>query len=721
MMNRIYASVAPAAMALSLPVSLSLFLFPAAARAQHSAAPVASAASVEVVGRRSSDSYLAATASGAKSDLPLRELPQAARIMSRQALDDLGAVRMDDALDYVGGVSRQNNFGGMWDNIAIRGFAGDMNSGMALLKNGFAGNRGFHAPRDTANIERLEFLKGPAAALYGASEPGGTINVVSKSPLWRAAGAAELYAGSYGAYRATLDATGPLTDSLAYRLNLAHERRGSFRDHIDTRRTLAAPAFTWKLAPGTRLDYRGEFLRHQAPMDRGVVAVANALGAVPRGRFLGEPADGDILVENLAHQFSLEHELAPGWRARAGLAYLGGAMRGYSTEPQPALQPDGRTLWRQRRYRDYQSDDVTMQAELGGSVQTGAVTHQLLAGVEASRLAFDQRMLRANPNTARPYAIDVLAPVYGQPQPEPAPNTDTADRQRTGALYLQDTLVLGHAWRVVAGVRADRYRQDLRNNRTGADTAQRPHAVSPRVGVSYLPGAEWTLFANTGRSFRPNTGTDAAASAFDPEKAQAAEVGAKWQNTAGTLGATLALFDIRKRNALTADPEHPGYSIAAGRVRSRGMDFDLAGQLGRAWRLNASLSYIDARVDSDNTLETGSPLLNVPRLNGSLMLLHETRLAGGARMGVGGAVTHSASRLGEARTRAQAASGAPAFELPSYALARLVAYWQLSPSLRVSLDIDNLFDRHYYSSSFQRTWVTPGPARTATLGLQARF
>jgi len=160
---------------------------------------------------------------------------------------------------------------------------------MATLLNGFAGNRGFNAPRDLAGVERIEFLKGPAAALYGSSEPGGTLNIVSKRPAWKTAHAVEAYAGSHGFKRAALDATGALSDTLAYRLNVALEDRDGWRDHVGTKRVVLAPALTWRLGDDTVLDYRGEYLRHAAPLDRGVVAVGNRLGAVPRHRFLASP------------------------------------------------------------------------------------------------------------------------------------------------------------------------------------------------------------------------------------------------------------------------------------------------------------------------------------------------------------------------------------------------------------------------------------------------
>lgn len=675
---------------------------------------------VEVVGRQQGGAYHADEASGTKTELPLREVPQAVRVMSRQTLDDLGAVRLDDALDYVGGVSRQNSFGGLWDNIAIRGLAGDINNGMSLLRNGLSGNRGFNAQRDMANVERIEFLKGPASSLYGTSEPGGTLNIVTKRPLWQSAHALEGYVGSFGFRRGTIDSTGPITENFAYRLNVAIEDRDGFRDFVDTQRSLFAPAFTWKINRDTRLEYDGEWLSHKTPLDRGVVAINNHLGAVPRERFLGEPADGKVTLENQTHQFVLEHDLNRAWTGRLALSYKSGELQGYSTEAQPTLQADQQTLRRQRRYRDYASEDLALQGEMVGRLRTGSVEHELTLGAETYRFQLDQLLLRANPTAGAPYAIDVFNPVYGQPQPAPLPNTQTQEDQRNLAFYLQDVVKLGSSWRLLAGVRHDNYDQQLMNLRTRVLTKQSPTSTTPRVGLSYLPNSHWTLFGNAGKSFRPNVGANVAGGAFDPESGSALEAGVKWENASRRLGATLAVFDIRKKNVLTSDPLNAGFSIAAGEVRSSGFDVDFSGQLGRAWRINASFTYNDATVEKDNTLEVGGRLLNIPKINGSVLLVHE-RALGDGRFGLGGGLTHTGVRLGEARTQAQANAGTPAFELPAYTLAKVVAYWRVSSKLRFSLDIDNLFDKTYYTQSFQRTWVAPGTPRTLTLGMQTKF
>ncbi|KQU90336.1 hypothetical protein ASC78_20545 [Variovorax sp. Root318D1] len=705
-----------------LPPALAVAsLFAGTAFAQSVTEPPATAelSTIEVIGRTESGAYHSEEAAGAKTELPLRELPQSVRIVTRQAIDDLGATKLDDVLDYVGGVSRQNNFGGLWDNIAIRGLPGNESTGMATLLNGFSSNRGFNAPRDLAGVERIEFLKGTAAALYGSSEPGGTLNIVSKRPLWKAAHSVEGYAGSYGLKRGAFDSTGPIGETLAYRLNVAVEDRDSFRDHVSAKRQVIAPAFTWKLGRDTVLEYAGEVLRHKTPLDRGVVAVNNQLGAIPRSRFLGEPADGDVTVDNQTHQFVLSHEWNANWRSRVGLSYRETSINGFATEAN-ALLANG-NLTRQRRFRDFDSHDTALQAELQGKVQTGGIEHELLFGVESFRFTMDSVMLRANPSAVRPYAINIYNPVYGQAQPTPAANTDTLEQQRGTAFYVQDAIKLAPEWRLVAGVRVDNYRQSLLNRRTNTAADQDPSSTSPRIGLSWLPTPQWTFYANAGRSFRPNVGSDFAANSFAPETGRALELGTKWESADQRIGATAALFDIRKRNVLTSDPVNTGYSVSAGEIRSRGLELDFAGQVTKNWRVNASLVFNDVEIAKDNSLEVGGRLLNVPKVNGSVLAVYEDALANGQRYGIGGGVTYVGKRLGQARTQAEANAGTPAFDLPSYTTAKLVAYWRLNPTLRLTLDVDNLFDKTYYASSYSRVWVTPGTARTITVGLQARF
>ena len=169
-----------------------------------------------------------------KTDTDIRDTPQSIAVVPSQVLEDLNSTRIDRALDFAGGVSRQNNFGGLtFLNYSVRGFTTG-----ELYKNGFAVNRGSYSAPDTSNIERIEVLKGPAASLYGRGDPGGLVNIVTKRPQAEAFTRFKASAGSWDRYRTALDVNTPLDaeGQLLSRVNLAVEDNHSFRDHVDSKR-----------------------------------------------------------------------------------------------------------------------------------------------------------------------------------------------------------------------------------------------------------------------------------------------------------------------------------------------------------------------------------------------------------------------------------------------------------------------------------------------------
>ncbi|SPC17571.1 TonB-dependent siderophore receptor [Cupriavidus taiwanensis] len=657
-------------------------------------------------------SYNPPDASGAtRTDTPLREIPQSVRVVPRAMLDDIAATRFDQTFDYVSGVARQNNFGGLWDNFAMRGFTGHENTGAGYLVNGFAANRGYTAPLDAATIDRVEVLKGPTSSLYGSSEPGGTFNVVTRQPQFRPAQRYGFELGTRDGYRATADVTGPLGEDVAGRLIAVADHQGSTRDFIHSQRYLVAPSFTWMLGNDTILQYAAEFQRYTTPMDRGVVAVNGQLGRIPRSRFLGEPGDGSLRLDSQSHQLSVEHQFLPQWKGRLAVSYRGGALAGHSSEAS-SLAADGRTLWRQHRYRDFQSDDVALQASVTGKFSTGLAAHELLLGVDAYRFGNTMAILRKNPSAAAPYAIDIYNPVYGQPTPPLAWNMDTYERQHNVGAYVQDQISLGERWRVLAGVRFDSFSQSLDDHLRGTRTTQHHNAVSPRVGVSYLASNNLSLFANASQSFRPNAGTDAAGQPFDPERGRALEAGIKFDSDDRRTGATLAVFEIRKRNVLAADPADPSFYLAAGEARSRGVELDVAGQLGTHWRVSGSFALTDAEITQDTRLAPGTPLSNVPRTSASLLAMYEDAAPVGQRYGAGAGLRYVGQRPGDVQD---------SFSLPAYVLVDLHGYWQYSRHVRVSLNVGNLFDKTYYASSYSSLWVAPGAGRSVRLGVQLSY
>ena len=666
---------------------------------------------VVVTGDGKRSAYLQSSSSATRTETPVLEVPQSVQTVPRQLIDDLGATRLDDVLLHVSGVAKQNDFGGIWDNYAIRGFAGSENGGMNVLWNGVTSNRGYAPPRDMANVESVDFLKGPVSAAYGSSEPGGTISLVTKKPRFRRAMVVDLSAATHDAYRAAIDSTGPLGKQLAYRLNAAIEQRHSMREHIRSSRRFLAPALSWFPGEETAIHYEAEFLQQAAPMDRGVIAIDGDPGVLPASRFLGEPGDGDMTMSNQNHLLTIEHRIAGHWHLRAGVFHKSGKLDGYSTEAS-SLHADNSELWRQRRLRDFAWRDNSLQVMVSGRLQTGRIQHEVLAGIDANTLRLDQRMLRANPRSGAPYAIEIHAPIYGQPAPIPSAHTHTSEHQTGIGLFLQDQISLGPHWKLLAGARADSFRSTLREYRAGMTSRQDRNAYSPRLGLIRLISPTLSVYVSGARSFRPNAGSDADGEAFSPETARAGELGLKFQSTGKRIGATLAAFDITKQNVLTIDPDNPGFSVPAGEIRSKGVEFDMNGRLSRFWRVTANLAYTDAAVVRDGRLRAGSRLINIPDTAGSLLAVFEASDARGAPFGAGGGFSYVGARSGDQ-------SGS--FQLPAYTTARALAYWQLAPRTTLSLEIHNLFDRRHYASSYDSLWIMPGKARATSLTLKIKL
>ncbi|QJE01881.1 TonB-dependent siderophore receptor [Massilia forsythiae] len=663
--------------------------------------------SVVVTGQRSAYRTLAVAGATKTDALPL-DLPQSTRTLGADLLRDAGVTSLSDALDLASGIARQSDLGGLWDSYAMRGFTGDPNFGADYLVNGFSASRGYNGRRDVAGTQAIEVLKGPAAALYGRGEPGGTVNILTKKPRFAPQYGLDLSYGSHDTRRVAADLTGPVSETLAWRVNLAHQDGDSFRDTVHTERSYLAPSLLWLAGPDTTVSYEIEATRQRTPFDRGVPAIKGRLGALPVTRFLGEPGDGPMTVQSVGQQLFVQHVLAEGWSLQGGASYRDSSLEGYSTEANDLLA-DGRTLRRQRRHRDFSATDRSARLELVGSATAWGVRHALLFGVDGYRFDDTRVQLRRNPSAANPYAIDIFAPVYGTVAAPLALSIDTVEHQHARAVYAQDQLDLGRGWKALLGARLDRYDQAVVNHRTGATNRQSLDATSPRAGLVWQPTASTALYASSARGFRPNSGIGIDNNAFPAERSRTHEVGAKLDVPDG-LSATLALYRIEKDNVLTTNPLNTDYALPAGAVASRGVELDVAGELRRGLRLSGAYAYTDARVTrGDNTIRSGSRFPNVPRNSANLLLV-----AGDARASLGAGVSYVGERFGDVAASSD-------FRLPGYTTARLLAAWTPAPRWRLALNVDNLFDRRYYASSYSQLWVAPGSTRTANATLSYRY
>ena len=657
------------------------------------------------------------------SDFETLEIPQSELTLDAELLLNAGALDLNQALDLSASVARQNNFGGLWNSFAIRGFVGDENLPSNYLVNGFNAGRGFGGPRDLAGIESVEVLKGPRAALFGRGEPGGTINLITKRPTFETEGEFKLSAGSFDTYRADADWTAPLSDNLAIRLVGFYEDAESFRDTIETTRYGFFPSLAYNISDTTKLSYELEYSNQEIPFDRGVVAINGELGLIDESNFLGEPSDGPMETEVVGHQFELQHDFNDDWSALAGFTYRDTSLEGFSTEAsfgsRQQLNVDGENLSRNRRFRDYDATYTVFRAELSGEFETGSLRHRVIIGADIDEFEIVQTFLRArpprvsdNPTPEEQRLINVFNPVYGQYTPtDLGTGTPFTQTFKSAGIFFQDQISVSDSIDIRIGARFDDFEEEEAN---ASDDR-----LSPQFGVVYKASDAVSFYASYGENFRQLSGVDADGNVFDPNESTSLEAGIKFDLYDGGLTGNAAIFQVEQENILTVDDPSLFTFAAIGEAESQGFELDLRGEFADGLSLWASYAYVDAETSNDffdpnfgTAIPAGSSLLNVPEQTLNLQLVKETDIAGNG-LSYGGGVLYVGERNGQFNDQS--------FDLPSYTTVRAFAEYEVTDSFTIRADADNLFDEEYYVNSFASVWVQPGTPRNFRLTASFKF
>ncbi|MBD8571362.1 TonB-dependent receptor [Pseudomonas syringae] len=646
------------------------------------------------------------SASATRTDTSLHETPQSISVVTREAVEDIGATRLQDALDYAGGVGRANNFGGQGlTTFTVRGFTTG-----EFYRNGFPINRGYPNMPDANTIERLEVLRGPATTLYGRGDPGGTFNVVSKQPLAERSVTLGSQLNDQGMKRGTLDASGPLDDDgrFAYRLKVVGEGGDTFRDHVETERYGVTPVLSWQVDDATRITFEGDFMRNNAPLDRGLTRYPAQTRTASRDTFFGEKDVGKLHNDNNMAQIRFDRDLNADWKLGGGIQMLDGSLKGDAIEAN-GLAADGRTLGRNFNYRKLEWTDRDVQLNVTGHFATGGFDHTLLAGVEYEDYDYKSIIRRSN-GAVNAYTIDIFDPVYGQARPA-LTRTTTNDKEnlKTYAAFVQDQVALTERMKLLAGVRFERFEHDYDTFGVGVPFTNSDNAVTPRLGVTYDLTDTVAVYANTARSFKPNTGASRLGGGFKAEEGKSYEVGVKWEALDRQLSVDAALYQIEKQNVLTTDPVDSTFSVAAGEVRSRGLDLNVVGNLTPEWRVMGSYAYVDAEVTKDNTLRSGTRLLNIPEQTFSLLNVYEFQDGALRGLGLGAGGRYVDQRAGQTANTA--------FSMDSYTVFDLLAFYKVNEHVKLNLDVKNVFDKDYEEGAFGNVYAYPGAPRTVQVGI----
>jgi iron complex outermembrane receptor protein len=644
-------------------------------------------------------SYNRANATTAtKTDTPIMLTPASVQVVPKAVMNDQQNTNILDSLNRnVSGVSARTGGALLYDNFIIRGF----NTGLAgaAYRNGLLSPSNFYEP---ANIEQLEVLKGPAAALYGRIEPGGIVNVTTKKPLATPYYALQQQFGSYDLYRTTVDATGPIDDAktVLYRFNATYLEKGSFRgDMVNSDRVFIAPTLSWRPNDKFEANVELEYKHDTVTMDNGIPVLngANRPSNLPHNRYLGDSAKDQAEQENVLLGYDWTFHFNDDWKLTNRFLWEDWSIDQRSINPL-GLRADNRTLNRGLSYGQRAFEAYATNLDLNGKFDLFGTRHDILVGGDF----YDQRFpgdTTFQGATAAVPTIDIYNPVYGrvsQAALDRLPkNNFRVKKDQWFGVYFQDQITLWDKLHILGGGRYDWALsgstisrvsvQDAKNNFSDQETQN----FSPRVGLLYQPWTWLSVYGNFTQSFNVNSGLSASGQQFDPQIGEQFEAGFKTEFFDQRLSTSMAFYHLTKSNTLTADPNNFGFSLAIGEARSQGIEVDIKGRVTEQLELISTYAYTDTRVTKDNAGIVGNELVNVPEHQASLWGTYQFT----ERFKVGLGEVLVGSRQGDANNT---------FQLPGYARTDAMAAYTVpvgKTRLTTQLNINNLLNKDYFSDS----------------------
>ncbi len=667
---------------------------------------------VVVSGDLYSDEFLTnSTTAGTKIPVHPKELPLGMDVLSHYMLTQLQPVRLTDAVQFVSGINQETGFGGRTDIYVIRGFRSDRES---IFKNGF--RNPMRVYRESSNVQQIEVLKGPASTLFGVSDPGGTVNIVTKKPKSVKHGEVEFLTNQFGMVRPSIDIGGPLNKDfrMNYRLNAAYEQGGTYRDQIHTERFFLAPSISYQINPKTTLTFNGEYLKHSQATDRGVPIYdpqRDKEYKLDRAKSFGDPYNETVNTNSL-NQFEIVRKLHGdfSFRSAVNLLSTNGFRNAVEVSGFAAEDSVKRYFQDQRHVERY----TAWQNEVLGTFYTGSLKHSAVLGLEYAHTLTDM-FIQQDKNYD---VVSVFNTKYNQQAPKQLVLATTNDYEYkidNFGIYFQDFIKVNSYLNLIAGVRYDHYKSVYDNRLKNSVSNNTYTGFSPRVGALVKPLNAFSVFSNYSEGFNPLWGNpaDKEGNVFDPIKNSSFDVGVKFYMLNNQFNITATYFDLTRNGLLVDDPDDQDFSIQTGEARSNGFELDIQGEPIPGWTFMTSYSYTDARITEDtNADRVGQPLGNVAPDMFKLWMNYEMQNGALKGFGLGAGHRYISERA--------ASDGIDVKQLDAYNVVDLRLFYR-NDAWTSTLSINNLFNEYYFLGSQNYNRAMPGAPRHFTLSFIYKF
>lgn len=673
-----------------------------------------SASDITVTADASSEGNYSASETSVASKMPTARLDEAqsVSVVTQQQLEDFQASSLADAMRFVSGVSESNTLAGTEDGFVRRGFGS--NADGSVYRDGIRSSQGLNFD---ATTERVEVLKGSSSLLYGIQNPGGIINVVSKKPQYSWHSSVTGRYASEGGGAGTLDVTGPLGNGFAFRLIAEKQNQDYWRNFGSEEHTLLAPSLQWFGEQASFLISYADY-RYDIPYDRGTAFIDGRpinIGYKDRLDDKANHAWGHNKTLNAHYDWQFNDE----WRTRFT---LGWNQRRYDNNEVRVTAVNASTGVVTRRAdanRGFNHKTKYVSWDLLGNPEILGMQHALVVGTDYEmNQTYRAHQFQGKVNRQFNYFnpdYDILSPVTDD-STENTTGANNLNRVHSRSLYAKDSISLTQDWILVLGGRYQHYEQRASRgvNPQSEILNDEGNKFLPQAGIIYKLTPDLSFYTSVSKSFTPSTDVDDDGNVGKPEQGTSWEVGSKWQLSPKLL-ATVALYRIdEKAMSLTIN----GSTRAIDKARSTGAEFELNGEIAPGWDLSANYSYDQAEIVSDrvNPENNGNRLQNAPRHAGALYLSHEmqiTSLPGTFRLG--GGARYVGSRAGDPDN---------SFTLPDYVVADSFVAWNnrlFGEKTQLRLNINNLFNQHYYSSSGGNLRVREGETRNLMVQARVEF
>ena len=665
---------------------------------------------IEVHGASPSPYLQRSTRTATKTETPLRDVPQAVTVITKDVIADQRMQNMADVVRYIPGVTMGQGEGNR-DQPTIRG-----NSTTAgFFVDGSRDDVQYF--RDLYNVERVEALKGANALIFGRGVGGGALNRVTKTAGWTPTRELLLQGGSFGNRRTALDVGEGVSERLAVRLNAMYENSDLYRDQVGVERYGINPTATFRLGSRTRLLASYENFKDQRTADRGVPSFAGSPfdGGNPR-TFFGDPEQSASHALVNIGTATIEHTAASGLTLRNRSMFADYGKFYQNVFPGSAVDDAGTQVSLSAYNNATDRQNLLNETEITYPLTVGGISQTLLGGVSVGSQSTDNlRHTGFFTDTATTLAVPVADPTVAVPVSYRHSPTDGDNHiaATSVSVYGQTQMVLARQWQAVLGARYERFDVRLDNHNTGDRVSRVDNMVSPRAGLLFKPVEVVSFYGSYSVSALPASGDQFASlnptnEALEPERFSNYEIGAKWDVVEG-LSLAGAAYRLDRTNTSAPDPSDPTRLVQTGSQRTQGFEVSVTGAVTAAWQVIGGYTNQKATVTSATaSAPVGARVAMVPRNSVSLWNRYQ--------------VTHSLGfGLGVLYQDEMFAAIDDAVTLPSFARVDAAAYYLVSRRLRLQANLENLFDEGYFPTANNNNNITPGSPRALRVTVVTSF